>query len=44
MQLREMPKPVPLLTANVHLVCIQDRQETVPLQAFTTTISLHERA
>ncbi len=32
----------PLLTANGHLVCIQDRQETAPLPAFTTTISLHE--
>jgi len=32
----------PLLTANGHLVCIQDRQENVPLPAFTTTISLHE--
>jgi len=32
----------PLLTANGHLVCIQDRQETAPLAAFTTTISLHE--
>lgn len=32
----------PLLGANGHLVCIQDRQETAPLAAFTTTISLHE--
>mgnify|MGYP000848343154 FL=1 len=32
----------PLLTANGHLVCIQDRQEAAPLPAFTTTISLHE--
>ena len=32
----------PLLTANGHLVCIQDRQEQAPLPAFTTTISLHE--
>ncbi|WLR95804.1 zinc-binding dehydrogenase [Shinella zoogloeoides] len=32
----------PLLTANGHLVCVQDRQETTPLPAFTTTISLHE--
>lgn len=32
----------PLLTANGHLVCIQDRQETAPLPAFSTTISLHE--
>jgi len=32
----------PLLTANGHLVCIQDRQETAPLPAFTTTISVHE--
>lgn len=31
-----------LLTANGHLVCIQDRQEAAPLPAFTTTISLHE--
>jgi NADPH:quinone reductase-like Zn-dependent oxidoreductase len=31
-----------LLTANGHLVCIQDRQEEAPLPAFTTTISLHE--
>ncbi|MQX48987.1 alcohol dehydrogenase catalytic domain-containing protein [Sinorhizobium medicae] len=31
-----------LLTANGHLVCIQDRQEKAPLPAFTTTISLHE--
>jgi len=30
------------LTANGHLVCIQDRQETAPLPAFSTTISLHE--
>ncbi|MDZ4393183.1 zinc-binding dehydrogenase [Cypionkella sp.] len=32
----------PLLGANGHLVCIQDRQEAAPLPAFTTTISLHE--
>ncbi len=32
----------PLLTANGHLVCIQDRQEKTPLPPFTTTISLHE--
>lgn len=32
----------PLLAVNGHLVCIQDRQETPPLGAFTTTISLHE--
>ena len=32
----------PLITANGHLVCIQDRQETAPLPAFTSTISLHE--
>ncbi|MBD9625018.1 zinc-binding dehydrogenase [Ensifer sp. ENS06] len=32
----------PLLAANGHLVCIQDRQETAPLPAFSTTISLHE--
>lgn len=32
----------PLLAVNGHLVCIQDRQETAPLPAFTTTISLHE--
>lgn len=32
----------PLLSANGHLVCIQDRQEAAPLPAFTTTISLHE--
>jgi NADPH:quinone reductase len=32
----------PLLAANGHLVCIQDRQERAPLPAFTTTISLHE--
>lgn len=32
----------PLIAANGHLVCIQDRQETAPLPAFTTTISLHE--
>lgn len=32
----------PLVGANGHLVCIQDRQETAPLPAFTTTISLHE--
>lgn len=32
----------PLLGANGHLVCIQDRQEVAPLAAFTTTISLHE--
>ncbi|MGQ2963524.1 MAG: zinc-binding dehydrogenase [Agrobacterium sp.] len=31
-----------LLTANGHLVCIQDRQEKAPLPPFTTTISLHE--
>ncbi|WP_170386343.1 zinc-binding dehydrogenase [Ruegeria atlantica] len=30
------------IAANGHLVCIQDRQETAPLPAFTTTISLHE--
>lgn len=30
------------IEANGHLVCIQDRQETPPLAAFTTTISLHE--
>lgn len=33
---------VSLLEANGHLVCIQDRQETAPLAAFTTTVSLHE--
>ncbi len=32
----------PLIAANGHLVCIQDRQETAPLPAFTTNISLHE--
>lgn len=32
----------PLLATNGHLICIQDRQETAPLDAFTTTISLHE--
>ena len=32
----------PLIAANGHLVCIQDRQEAAPLPAFTTTISLHE--
>ncbi|WP_025661337.1 zinc-binding dehydrogenase [Rhizobium sp. IBUN] len=32
----------PLVAANGHLVCIQDRQERAPLPAFTTTISLHE--
>ena len=32
----------PLIGANGHLVCIQDRQETAPLPAFSTTISLHE--
>ncbi|WP_417241269.1 alcohol dehydrogenase catalytic domain-containing protein [Celeribacter halophilus] len=31
-----------LIAANGHLVCIQDRQETAPLPAFTSTISLHE--
>ncbi|QFQ86693.1 zinc-binding dehydrogenase [Paracoccus kondratievae] len=31
-----------LIAANGHLVCIQDRQESAPLAAFTTTISLHE--
>lgn len=32
----------PMLGANGHLVCIQDRQESAPLAAFTTTVSLHE--
>ncbi len=32
----------PLLAANGHLICIQDRQERTPLAPFTTTISLHE--
>lgn len=31
-----------VIEANGHLVCIQDRQETAPLEAFTTTISQHE--
>ncbi|MBB2928002.1 zinc-binding dehydrogenase [Paraburkholderia silvatlantica] len=34
----------PLLGYNGHLVCIQDRQETAPLAAFSTAISLHEVA
>ena len=34
----------PLLGYNGHLVCIQDRQETAPLPAFSTAISLHEVA
>ncbi|NYH11852.1 MULTISPECIES: zinc-binding dehydrogenase [Pseudomonas] len=34
----------PLLGYNGHLVCIQDRQETSPLPAFSTAISLHEVA
>ncbi|WP_273828825.1 zinc-binding dehydrogenase [Pseudomonas sp. SBT1-2] len=33
-----------LLGYNGHLVCIQDRQETTPLPAFSTAISLHEVA
>ncbi|MBV4521168.1 zinc-binding dehydrogenase [Pseudomonas sp. SWRI74] len=33
-----------LLGYNGHLVCIQDRQETAPLPAFSTAISLHEVA
>lgn len=33
-----------LLGFNGHLVCIQDRVETNPLDAFTTAISLHEIA
>lgn len=32
----------PLLTANGHLACIQDRQEKTPLPPFTTMISLPE--
>jgi NADPH:quinone reductase-like Zn-dependent oxidoreductase len=34
----------PLLGYNGHLVCIQDRQETAPLPAFSSAISLHEVA
>ncbi|NBF05912.1 zinc-binding dehydrogenase [Pseudomonas sp. Fl5BN2] len=34
----------PLLGYNGHLVCIQDRQETAPLPAFSTALSLHEVA
>lgn len=34
----------PLLGYNGHLVCIQDRQESAPLAAFSTAISLHEVA
>lgn len=34
----------PLLGYNGHLVCIQDRQETAPLPAFGTALSLHEVA
>ncbi|BCX67692.1 zinc-binding dehydrogenase [Pseudomonas izuensis] len=34
----------PLLGYNGHLVCIQDRQESAPLPAFGTAISLHEVA
>ncbi|MDT0478244.1 zinc-binding dehydrogenase, partial [Streptomyces sp. DSM 41014] len=34
----------PLLGYNGHLVCIQDRQESAPLPAFSTAISLHEVA
>lgn len=34
----------PLIGYNGHLICIQDRQETAPLPAFTTAISLHEVA
>ncbi len=33
-----------LLGYNGHLVCIQDRQESAPLPAFSTAISLHEVA
>jgi NADPH:quinone reductase-like Zn-dependent oxidoreductase len=33
-----------LLGYNGHLVCIQDRQETAPLPAFSSAISLHEVA
>lgn len=34
----------PMIGYNGHLVCIQDRQETAPLPAFSTAISLHEVA
>ncbi|MDR2308354.1 MAG: zinc-binding dehydrogenase [Paucimonas sp.] len=34
----------PLLGYNGHLVCIQDRQESAPLPAFGTAVSLHEVA
>lgn len=34
----------PLLGYNGHLVCIQDRQETAPVPAFSSAISLHEVA
>lgn len=34
----------PLLGYNGHMVCIQDRQESAPLPAFSTAISLHEVA
>jgi len=34
----------PLLGYNGHLVCIQDRQESAPLPAFSNAISLHEVA
>lgn len=34
----------PMLGYNGHLVCIQDRQETAPLPAFSTAISMHEVA
>ena len=37
-------KMADLLGYNGHLVCIQDRQESAPLPAFTTAISLHEVA
>lgn len=34
----------PMVGYNGHLVCIQDRQESAPLPAFSTAISLHEVA
>lgn len=34
----------PLIGYNGHLICIQDRQESAPLPAFSTALSLHEVA
>ncbi|SED18632.1 zinc-binding dehydrogenase [Rhodobacter sp. 24-YEA-8] len=34
----------PLIGYNGHLICIQDRQESAPMPAFSTALSLHEVA